>query len=328
MSAKHLWYTLDQDAIIAAVESLGYLSDLRLFPLNSYENRVWQVGIEEDEPIIAKFYRPARWSREQILEEHQYTQQLKDAGLSVVAPMVIDGQTLFEHKGFLFALFKRQGGHAPELDNFDHLEQLGSVLGQMHQIGHQVNFKHREVLDSDAFAQTARDNVLNTDFIPLAYQRNWEELSAELSQQIAQAFKDVKPTLLSLHGDCHPGNILWRSDTPHFVDFDDCVKGPAIGDMWMFLSGDNNDKVMQMDTLLEAYEQFTHFDQRELALIEPLRANRLLHYTGWLSKRWDDPAFKMAFPWFNTERYWGEQVLALREQLAQLDEAPLNLRPY
>ena len=325
---QHIWYELDQDAVIEAVESLGYLSDLRLFPLNSYENRVWQVGIEDSVPLIAKFYRPNRWSNEQIIAEHQFTRHLADAEMSVVPPIAIDEQTLFSHKDFRFSIFKRQGGHAPELDNFDHLEKLGRALGEIHQLGQQVDLSLRDSMCDARMAKVARDFIIAGDWAGEAYRTQWSDLSGDMIEQIDAAFKQVNPKLIALHGDCHPGNILWRDDRPHFVDFDDCIRGPAIADLWMFLSGDRADKTAQLDAIIENYELFTHFDQAELALIEPLRAMRLLHYTGWLARRWEDPAFPMHFPWFNSERYWGEQILALREQLAALNEAPLSLVPY
>lgn len=323
--ANHPYAALTPDAVMDAVESTGLLTDARVFALNSYENRVYQVGIDEGTPIIAKFYRPGRWSREQILEEHSFTQELADAGLSVVPPM-IDPLTGSLHRfgDFDFALFKRQGGHAPELENFDHLQAIGRAMGRLHAVGKAKPFLHRPALDIESFGHQSVE-FLTHHFIPKPLLPAYTSLCKDLLERIETVFQRQKAKTLRLHGDCHPGNILWRDDTPHLVDFDDARSGPAVQDIWMLLSGERQQQLAQLSEIIEGYEMFCDFDPSELALIEGLRCLRIMHYSAWLARRWEDPAFPKTFPWFNTERYWAEHILELREQMSALQEEPLKL---
>ena len=321
----HPFEGLTPDCVVDCVEAIGLRSDLRLLALNSYENRVYQVGLEEAEPVIVKFYRPGRWTREQILEEHAFAQELVGSGLSVVAPMEINGATLQEAQGFLIAAFLRRGGHAPELDNFDHLLGLGRTLGRMHGVGGSADFAERIDYTLERWLIEPL-NYLSTEWVPNELLPAWDSLGKDLVDRAAQLMTDYVPREgIRLHGDCHVGNILWRDDTPHFVDLDDCVTGPAIQDLWMFLSGDRAQRELQLAELIAGYEEFNDFDPREIKWIEALRTARMVYYSAWLARRWDDPAFPAAFPWFEQERYWADQILALREQLALLEEEPLRL---
>jgi len=325
-AAEHPYDRLGPDAVIAAVESTGRLSDSRLLALNSYENRVYQVGLEEADPVIAKFYRPDRWSRAQIQEEHDFSHELADADISVVAPLKNqDGETLHQFDGFLFALFPRRGGYPPELDNMDNLLVLGRTLGRMHTVGRASAFEHRIALTPARMVNDSREFLLQ-GFIPRDLEPAYETLSADLSQAVDSLFSEIgEEDLIRLHGDCHVGNILWRDDVAHFVDLDDCVTAPAIQDLWMFLNGERHDRQLQLSELVEGYSEFCDFDARQLRWVEALRTMRLVHYAAWLARRWNDPAFPRSFTWFNTERYWAEHILELREQLAALQEEPLQL---
>ncbi|MET4161675.1 Ser/Thr protein kinase RdoA (MazF antagonist) [Marinobacterium sp. MBR-111] len=321
------FYQLTPDTVIDAVESMGYLSDGRILALNSYENRVYQVGIEESEPLIAKFYRPLRWSDEQILEEHQFCFELVEQELPVVAPLTNSaGESLFHFKDYRFSLFKRRGGRAPELDDPDHLYQLGQTLGRIHLVGAVRPFVHRPALDIQTYG---RDSValISEGFIPSSLREAYTSLCADLLDGIEACFAaagEVK--LIRAHGDCHGGNILWRDDTPNFVDFDDARMAPAIQDLWMLLTGDDRvQQQLQLAEVIAGYSEFADFDPRELHLVEALRTLRMMHYSAWLARRWEDPAFPHNFTWFNTERYWGEHILQLREQLSALQQPPLKL---
>ena len=323
---QHPYDQLTPDRVLDAVESVGFVSDARIMTLNSYENRVYQVGIDNGEPVIAKFYRPGRWSREQIIEEHQFTLGLKNLDLPVVAPMIgSSGQTLHEFDGFLFALFSRQGGHAPELDNLDNLLVLGRTLGRIHQLGSASSFSHRPAINLQRYGIDSTEYLLANDFIPVSLQPAYQTLTRDLLHRLDSISQQQSCKAIRVHGDCHGGNILWRNGAPHFVDFDDTCMAPAIQDLWMLLSGSRLEQTVQMAEILEGYSEFMEFDPAELNLIEYLRTLRLLNYSGWLAKRWDDPAFPKAFTWFNTERYWAEHILELREQLAALDEPALSV---
>jgi Ser/Thr protein kinase RdoA (MazF antagonist) len=323
---RHPFETLTPGFIMDAVETLGFRCDCRTLALNSYENRVYQVGIEEAPPLIAKFYRPDRWSDSQIMEEHRFCLELAELELPVVPPWTdAAGESLFRHQGFRFALYPRQGGHAPEFDNLDNLEILGRMLGRIHRIGEVRPFEHRPVLDPDSYGRDGVSLILER-FIPDDYRESYESVTGLLMGSIATVLADNGPVqYLRVHGDCHSGNVLWRDNAPHFVDFDDARMAPAVQDLWMMLSGDRARQTAQLEALLEGYTEFRDFDPRELRLIEALRALRMLHYSGWLAARWEDPVFPRTFPWFNTVRYWGEQILALREQLAALEEPPLEM---
>ena len=323
--SAHPYDALTPDLILDSVESGGLRCDGRLLALNSFENRVYQVGIEEAQPVVAKFYRPGRWSDAAIAEEHAFAAELAQAELPVVAPIAdAGGSTLHAFGGFRFALYPRQRGRAPELEAQDTLTWMGRFIARIHAIGALRPFAHRPALTIESFGEEPTRFLLEGGFIPadltLAYRTLVEQLLAAIRACFARA-----GTLASirLHGDCHPGNVLWAEDGPHFVDLDDARMGPAVQDLWMLLSGERESMARQVRWLLDGYWEFHDIDPRELQLIEPLRTLRMLHYAGWLARRWDDPAFPAAFPWFNTQRYWQDHILALREQAAAMDEPAL-----
>lgn len=323
--SEHPYSQLTPDHVLDAIEAQDYRCDGRILALNSYENRVYQIGIEDQPPLIAKFYRPDRWSKAQIIEEHAFCLELAEAEWPVIPPLQnTRGSTLLEHDHFYLALFERKGGHAPELDNLDNLEVLGRSLGRLHAQGEQRAFDERPAIDIQSYGIDSRQFLLTNDFIPDSLRQAYDSLSQDLIEHIQQRFADTPYRPIRLHGDCHPGNILWRNETPLFVDFDDCRSGPAIQDLWMLLSGERHEQQLQLETILEGYELFHDFDNRQLPLIESLRTLRLMHYAAWLARRWADPAFPLAFPWFNTERYWAEHILTLREQYAILQQPPLQ----
>lgn len=315
---------LSPDRVLDAVESSGLPTDGHLLALNSYENRVYLVGIEEAEPVVAKFYRPGRWSDAAILEEHGFTLALADAEIPAVPPLATLGRTLHEHRGHRFSLSSRRGGRTPELEDSSVLEWLGRLLGRIHAIGAITPFQHRPTLDIASFGTGPRDFLLTGDWIPAdllpAYTSVVDQALAGVQACFAQT-GDFTP--IRLHGDCHRGNLLWTDAGPHFVDFDDARMGPAVQDLWMLLSGDRLEQTRQLADVLAGYEDFCDFDHRELHLIEALRTLRQIHYAAWLARRWEDPAFPAAFPWFNTQHYWQNHILALREQIAAMQEGPL-----
>jgi len=326
--SQHPFDRLSPDLIMDAVQSAGLLCDGRLFPLNSYENRVYQVGVEEGEPIIAKFYRPERWSDEQILEEHSFCFELVEQELPVVPPLMLDaaaGKTsLVHYEGFRFALYPRRGGHAPELDNLDNLYTLGKFIGRIHQVGRVRPFVHRPAIDLQSFGRDSVDFILK-HMIPQDLREVYRGVTHDLLQAIEEAFSTLRATdAIRVHGDCHPGNILWRDDLPNFVDFDDARMAPAIQDIWMLLCGDRARQTVQLAEVLEGYSEFCDFDRRQLRWAEGFRALRLMYFAAWLARRWEDPAFPRVFTWFNTPRYWGDHILELREQLAAMAEPQLE----
>jgi Ser/Thr protein kinase RdoA (MazF antagonist) len=310
---------------LQAVESTGMLSDGRLLALNSYENRVYQVGIEGKTPIVAKFYRPGRWSNDQIQEEHDFSRELAKAEIPLVAPSRINGKTLHHHDGFRFAIFRRQGGHAPELEDETTLKWLGRFIGRIHAVGGARHFVHRPALTPERFGDEAIATILQGQWLPPHLETAFGSLAGDLMTAIRAAYDRAGAThMIRLHGDCHPGNMLWR-DGPFFVDLDDCQSGPAVQDLWMLLSGDTYEMAQQMAHVLEGYRQFCHFDTRELQLIEALRTLRMLHHAAWLARRWEDPAFPIAFPWFGDPRYWETLILSLREQQSAMQEPAIEL---
>jgi Ser/Thr protein kinase RdoA (MazF antagonist) len=322
---QNSYSSLEPDVVLDALSGIGFCPDGRLLALNSYENRVYQVGIEDSPPVVAKFYRPGRWSDAAILEEHGFVQELVEREIPVVPALSPAGSgTLHHFNGFRFAVFPKHGGRAPELDDSATLEWMGRFIGRIHAVGALQPFVQRPALNVATFGEEPRDYLLAHDFLP-------EDLAAAYRSVVQQALDGVRRCFdragdmrqLRLHGDCHCGNVLWTDAGPHFVDFDDSRMGPAIQDLWMLLSGERADMVRQLSDLLAGYEDFFEFDQRELYLIEALRTLRLIHYAAWLARRWDDPAFPAAFPWFNTQRYWQDRILELREQVALMDEPPL-----
>ena len=323
----HPYDALKPEVVLDAVDSLGLVTDGRLLPLNSYENRVYQVGIDEAQPLIAKFYRPERWTDAQILEEHTFALELAASEIPMVPPLERDGETLFEFQGFRFAIFPRRGGHAPELDNHEHLEWLGRFLARIHAVGAARPFKERPALTDTSVARSSLAFLRDGDWLPSYLAENFVQAAEQILDRCDTALDNSHATAIRLHGDCHPGNILWTDHGPHFVDLDDCITGPAIQDLWMLLSGERLEREQQLWTLLDGYEEFHDFDPAEIQLIEPLRGLRMINFIAWLAKRWDDPAFPPAFPWFDTPKYWEEQLNNLREQCDALAEPSLRRHP-
>jgi Ser/Thr protein kinase RdoA (MazF antagonist) len=317
----HPYSRLTPDAVLDAVAAAGLRPDGRLLGLNSYENRVYQVWLEDNSSIVAKFYRPGRWSDAQIDEEHAFARELAGAEIPVVAPT-----HSAHHAGFRFALYPRRGGRQPELDDAKTLEWIGRFIGRIHAVGSAKEFKVREKLSVKTFGHESRAWLLEHDFVPADLLEPWKAVTSQVLSSIGSSFERAGALrAIRLHGDCHPGNILWTDEGPHFVDLDDARSGPAVQDLWMLLSGDRASMARQLRSLLAGYEQFMAFDRRELALVEALRSLRLIHYSAWIARRWDDPAFPAAFPWFNTQRYWQDRILELREQIPLMDEEPLEV---
>lgn len=332
MSAKdnlHPFKVLTPEFILNAVESEDLFSDGRIFPLNSYENRVYQIGIEESQPIIAKFYRPGRWNLEQIQEEHDFTFELETQELPVVTPMRDEsGCSIRSFGGFHFALYARRGGHAPELDNLDNLFILGRFMGRIHAVSSTQTFQHRPAINLQTYGRDCVEYVAEY-FIPSSLRAAYLSLTKDLLSVLEDSLdSEYSDNMIRTHGDCHIGNMLWRDENVHFVDFDDARMAPAIQDLWMLLSGDRHNRVLQLVEIVEGYSEFFDFSLNQLKWIEPLRALRMLHYCAWLARRWQDPAFPRNFPWFNTERYWGQHILEIREQLAILDEPVLEMPQF
>ena len=340
LSGIHPFETLTPDRVLDALETVGLRGDGRLTALSSYENRVYQVQLEDGSAVVVKFYRPARWTDAQILEEHAFSLELVAAEIPVVAPLVLGGNSLHQFDGFAFSVSPRRGGRPPELDDDEVLEWIGRFLARIHTVGASRPFVCRPALDVAAFAIEPREWLLTNEKIPLDVQSDWERYS-QLAIDMIKTFPGVGGVAsggdraplrqLRLHGDCHPGNILWTpldapsatGPGPHFVDLDDARTGPAVQDLWMLVSGDRQQRSRQLGALVDGYEQFREFDRRELALIEPLRTLRLMHYSAWLARRWDDPIFPINFPWFGSSDYWKGQVLMLQEQLEAMQEDPL-----
>ena len=316
---------LGPDRVLDAVESLGLLPDGRLLALNSYENRVYQVGLEDEAPVIAKFYRPGRWSDEAIREEHAFMLALAELEIPAVAPAIIGGETLHSFAGYRFSLTPRRGGRHPELGDLDVLEWIGRFIGRIHAVGAVEPFRYRPILDITHFGVESRDYLLAHDWIPA-------DLLPAYTSVVDQALQGVRDGYaragsirhIRLHGDCHLGNLLWTDAGPHFVDFDDARQGPAVQDLWMLLSGEREEMSRQLAAVLAGYEDFQEFDSRELHLIEALRTLRLIHHAAWIARRWTDPAFPAAFTWFGDAHYWQNHILQLREQIAAMEAGPLH----
>ena len=334
--SSHPYDALMPVVVLDALSSVGLHGDGRLMALSSYENRVYQIHLEDGSAVVAKFYRPDRWTEAQILEEHAFAAELMAAEVPAVGPLVLNGTTLHQHAGFAFSVSPRRGGRTPELDDLEVLEWIGRFLARLHTVGAAQPFAHRGSLDLQTYAIEPRDWLLAHEMIPLDVQSTWAAqcekaiacIAACLGNTNGQGQMEQAGRIIRLHGDCHPGNILWTPEDqpgagPHFVDLDDARMGPAVQDLWMLLSGDRAQRNRQLGALVDGYEQFREFDRRELALIEPLRTLRLIHYSAWLARRWQDPAFPAAFPWFGTSDYWQGQVQMLEEQIEAMGEEAL-----
>ncbi len=316
--------TLTPDCLLTALESIGLLPDGRLLALNSYENRVYQVGMDEGPPLVVKFYRPNRWSEAAIREEQEFSFEISEREIPVVSPLRINGNSLHRFESFWFAVFPRRGGRAPELSDPAILQWLGRFIARIHAVGAIRPFRVRPAIDIQTFGIEPRDYVLSTNFIAEEIKQTYASVAEQALAGVRRCYERAgEIRVLRLHGDCHPGNILWTDEGPHFVDLDDARMGPAVQDLWMLLSGEREERSRQLGDVMAGYEDFCEFDTRELHLIEALRTLRLIHYSAWIARRWDDPAFPAAFPWFNTPRYWQDRILELREQIALMDEPPL-----
>jgi Ser/Thr protein kinase RdoA (MazF antagonist) len=327
MTSSHPYEFLTPDTILDALEAIGFAVSGRLFALNSYENRVYQIGLDEGSPVIAKFYRPGRWTEAAIREEHEFTLELLKADVPVVAPLTMpSNDTLAEHQGFFFAVFQQRGGQAPDVSVPDTLYRLGQWLGQLHNTGAKKTFEHRPELSILTGIESCNQLLIEGDWIPHDLRPAWDSLIPDLIRSCGARIDDAGTIdTVRLHGDCHAGNILCRDDRMLFVDLDDCRTGPVIQDMWLLLNGEDNERSIQFGELLEGYEMFRDFNRRERHLIEPLRCYRQIAHCAWLAKRWDDPAFPRFFPWFAQPRFWSDQILSFREQLAALQAPSISL---
>lgn len=307
---------LSPDIVLNAIAAAGSIPDGRLLALGSYENRVYQVGVEGGPPLVVKFYRPGRWSDAAIAEEHAFAHELADAELPMIAPIAIGGRTLLTHAGFRYALYPRRGGRAPELESADHLAWMGRLLARMHGVGGRARFQKRGNIDATAFVRDAARAVLGSTLLPSRYFETYRTRTDTLAELIDARFASVEPLArIRLHGDCHAGNVLWTDTGPHFVDLDDARMGPAVQDLWMLAPSPRS-----LAALLEGYAEFRDFDPRELALIEPLRIMRQVHWAGWVASRWDDPAFPRAFPQVGEARWWEQHMNDLAEAESQLQD--------
>ena len=317
--------TLTPDIILQAIDSIGLVTDGRLLALNSYENRVYQIGIENSAPVVTKFYRPNRWTTTAILEEHAFIEELASNEIPVVPPLKCrENKTLHEFHGFRFSVFPKQGGRVPAIEGREKLEWMGRFIARIHAVGALKNFTERPALNIVNFGHEPSDYLLEHDFIPAELLNAYQTIITLALDRVKRCFERAGTLkTLRLHGDCYPGNILWTDDGPHFVDFDDSRMGPAIQDLWMLTSGDRAEMTLQFKQLMTGYRTFYDFNPNELHLVEALRTLRLIHYSAWIAKRWEDPAFPLAFPWFNTIRYWQDRIIELREQIALMDEEPI-----
>ena len=321
-AAAHPFSRLAPGLVLDAIDAAGLRTDGRLIALNSYENRVYQAGLEEGGFVVAKFYRPERWSDAAIREEHAFTLQLAAQEIPAVPPIRLpDGDTLAYHEGFRVAVFERRGGRSPELDDPAVLAWLGRFIGRIHAVGATQDFEQRLRLDCDTWGEQPAAYVLDCPHLPPDLREAYRNATSAALDEVRRSFERAGPVKIQrLHGDCHPGNVLWTDAGPHFVDFDDACMGPAVQDLWMLLSGERGEMTRQLCDLLAGYEDFAEFNPREVGLIEALRTLRMIHHAAWLARRWEDPAFPSAFPWFNTRGWWEEHIGSLRDQLPRMAE--------
>ena len=320
--------TLSPDLIVDAVEAAGFPSDGRVLALGSYENRVYQVGLEDAEPVVVKFYRPGRWTDAAIAEEHAFARELAAAEIPVVAPLepqaseALGSGPVPVFGGFRFAIYPRRGGQWPELGTPDERQWIGRFLGRIHLVGAARAFEHRARLSPAVMGRESVAYLLDEELVADYIEHRYQQVTGELLDVVEARFEAVGALrYLRIHGDCHRNNVLWTAAGPHFVDLDDCMMGPAVQDLWMLLAGQAAEQRAQLADILEGYSQFANFEPAEAILIEPLRALRMIHYAAWLARRWHDPAFPRAFPWFGEPRYWERHVAELEEQLMVLEQS-------
>jgi Ser/Thr protein kinase RdoA (MazF antagonist) len=345
MAAPHPYERLTPQCVLDALQSVGQRGDGRMLQLNSYETRVFQVMLEDGSAVVAKFYRPARWSDAQILDEHRFALQLGQQEIPVIAPLALQQQAdapmaelrcfgepstlgvwLEGDALFRVAVYACKSGHGPELDDPEVLRWLGRFVGRVHAVGAREAFTCRRRIDASTYGHQPLQRLLRDDAIAREQADAFASVAQTALSLVDAAFDRVSDVAtLRLHGDFHPGNILWRDEGPHIVDLDDCCTGPAVQDLWMLLSGSHDAMRAQLAHVLDGYAPFMRFDVRELALIEPLRTLRMLHHSAWLAERWSDPAFPPAFPWFGGAAYWSQQTQALREQVDAMRAPPLAL---
>jgi Ser/Thr protein kinase RdoA (MazF antagonist) len=323
MPTETPYATLSPDLVLDALEAAGFAPTGALMALNSYENRVYQLELDDGSFVVTKFYRPGRWTNAQILEEHAFVAELAQAELPCVTPHRRDGTTLFEHSQYRFAVYPRVGGHAPDLEIVEDLKVLARTLARIHAVGAAGRFEHRITLDLNSFGTISRADVLASNLLPLELETAYATVTEHLLAQMQGRLDHLRTQ--RIHGDCHLGNLLWRAPIPNFVDFDDCLTGPPVQDLWMLLAGEREEQQQRLATVLEAYALFHDFDYASLGAIEVLRTLRIMHHSAWIARRWEDPAFPIAFPWFGSQRYWSDHILELREQQAALDEPPLQV---
>ena len=320
------YLSLTPEVQLDALATIGIYPESGLTALNSYENRVFLFTDENKIRYVVKFYRPQRWNKAQLQEDHEFCLTLHKKNCPVAPPVVINGETLFFFQGYFFALFNSLSARTMEPDNIDQLYDVGSALGKIHRIGAQKDFDYRETLDVQTMLSSPIQGLHKSKLIPAFIREPFFASLATLEKKITKHYStDIN--MIRLHGDCHTSNILINKDEPFFVDFDDCKMGPAIQDLWMLLHGDSAEKKLQLSMLLEGYQEEYEFDSTELSLIEPLRSMRIVNYVNWINKRWTDPAFPMNFPWFTTDQYWKELLQSLNQQIAAIEEAPLTLQP-
>jgi len=318
---------LTPDRVLDIIEDLGYPVNGQFLALNSYENRVYQLGVEEDKPVVVKFYRPGRWTDEAIQEEHDFSYELAEVDVLVALPLNINGNTLHKNDEFRLAIYERKSGRAPELDQPQSLAQLGRLLARIHSVGSRGRFQHRQKLTSQILGHDARECILNCGFLPDYSKESYATITEQLLKLVDAYFDEYTlPQYRRIHGDFHMGNVLVNNDAFCIVDLDDCVSGPAIQDIWMLLSGEKHEQEFQLSAVIKGYNEFFDFDVSELNMVEALRTLRLMNYAAWLAKRWNDPAFPQNFPWFDSPRYWEEHVNSLQEQLFLMQSSDEGLR--
>jgi len=316
---------LSPDVILDALESIDYIAEYNIIPLNSYENRVHLLTLTDGSRVVSKFYRPERWTDEQILEEHAFSLELQHNEIPVVAPLAINAQTLHHYQGFRFSLFPARGGRNLEIENLENLTWMGRFLARIHLLGAKQPYQVRPTIDVENYGVESLEFLNTCQQIPDYMRESYLTIAKHIVEACQQAFTNIDYDVLRLHGDCHPSNVMWTDDGPHFVDFDDSRMGPAVQDLWMLMSGEPEFMQQQWDALLEGYEEFADFNEEEIQLIEPLRGLRMLHYTAWIGRRWQDPSFQHHFAFFDSHQYWEQQTLHLKEQLALIQNPPLKI---